>query len=141
MGLFSRSKSSSSSTISNVDKRLVVDGGSIGISADNSTVTLTDQGAIAHAFDFAKSSNVQAFDLAKSSNVQTAKGLAAVLGLASGALRLGDDSSKRSLDASREVKAAYDKAAEIASGNTTLIYAGLGVLGIGALAFAFMRGR
>lgn len=45
-----------SSTTTNLDKRLVVDGGSVGISSDSSTVNMTslDGGAIDRAFGFAK---------------------------------------------------------------------------------------
>lgn len=51
------SSSSSNQTVS-TDKRLVVDGGSVGVSSDSSTVTVnqTDLGAIGKAFDFASAS-------------------------------------------------------------------------------------
>lgn len=35
-----------------MDKRLVVDNGAIGVSADNSTVNITDGGSVKAAFDF-----------------------------------------------------------------------------------------
>jgi len=54
----SSSASTSQSSTNNVDKRQVVDGGSVGVSADKSTITVnstsTDQGSVKAAFDFAK---------------------------------------------------------------------------------------
>lgn len=54
----SSSASTSQSSTQNVDKRQVVDGGSVGVTADNSKITLnsssTDQGSVKAAFDFAK---------------------------------------------------------------------------------------
>ncbi|MCK9991397.1 MAG: hypothetical protein RugAbin2_02411 [Rugosibacter sp.] len=54
----SKSSSSSSNQTINTDKRLVVDGGGVGVSSDSSTVnvTQTDLGAIGRAFDFATTS-------------------------------------------------------------------------------------
>jgi hypothetical protein len=67
------SSSSSSQQTNNVDRRLVTDGGSVGVSADSSTVSVNvlDAGAIAAAFDFAKLSDQE-----------TGKTLNSVLGLA-----------------------------------------------------------
>jgi hypothetical protein len=67
------SSSSSSQQTNNVDRRLVTDGGSVGVSADSSTVSVNvlDAGAIAAAFDFAKVSDQE-----------TGKTLNSVLGLA-----------------------------------------------------------
>lgn len=54
---FSGGKSSSSSASTNTtnttDKRLVVDNGAVGISADNSSIVMGDYGAINSAFNFA----------------------------------------------------------------------------------------
>jgi hypothetical protein len=131
MGLLSSSKSSSSTAVHNVDKRLVVDGGSLGVSADHSTVSIntTDHGALGVAERIAGN----AFNLAASSNVQTYKSLEGVLGLAGQA-------SRSSLEASLGVREAFAKASDIAAGNKTLIAAGLAVVGLGVLvALPLMR--
>lgn len=51
MGLFSSSKSSNTQNTYNTDKRVVSDGGSVGLSGDGSTVNVLDGGAIGRAFD------------------------------------------------------------------------------------------
>jgi len=53
----SSSKSKSSSSTTNQDKRVVADGGSVGVSGDSVTVNLSDQGAISAALDFGKEAN------------------------------------------------------------------------------------
>lgn len=52
MGLFGGSKSTSLSNTINEDKRVVSDGGSIGVSGDNNQIL--DGGAIKSSFDFAR---------------------------------------------------------------------------------------
>lgn len=51
------SSSSTTQTTTNIDKRLVVDGGGIGFNADNSTITLTDHGAVGGALALVDSSS------------------------------------------------------------------------------------
>jgi hypothetical protein len=51
------SASTNSQTTANTDKRIVVDGGGIGFNADNSTITVTDHGAVQSAIDLVSSSS------------------------------------------------------------------------------------
>jgi hypothetical protein len=63
----SKSESTSKNTTITTDKRLVVDNGATGISADNSTVNYTslDGGAISSAFDFAMNTFAVTTDILK----------------------------------------------------------------------------
>ena len=59
----SKSSSSSSTTTVNTDRRQVVDGGSVGVSSDSSTVNveMTDQGAVKSAIDLVRDSGAAAY--------------------------------------------------------------------------------
>lgn len=76
----SSSSSSSSQTTNQIDRRQVVDSGSVGVSSDTSTVSvqILDGGAIAGA----KSLADNALALVKASDQETGKTLADVLGFA-----------------------------------------------------------
>lgn len=116
----SSSSSSTQSTI-NQDRRIVADGGGVGISADSSTVTINalDAGAIERALDFAKASDQE-----------TGKTLNQVLGLAAGVF----DKAGRSVDASADrVAQAYSEARGTGTEKTVLIAAGLAVVAIVAI--------
>lgn len=65
----SSSSSASTSNTTNIDKRLVVDNGAIGISADSSNVNVNvlDGNAINQAFDFAGDAGIAALDFANKS--------------------------------------------------------------------------
>jgi len=56
MGLFSGGNSSSTTSVTNLttDKRVVADTGSVGVSGDNTTVNLLDEGAVTASLDFAR---------------------------------------------------------------------------------------
>lgn len=76
----SSSSSSTTQTTNQVDRRQVVDSGSVGVSSDTSTVSVSilDQGAIAGAKAIAEN----ALALVKASDQETGKTLADVLGFA-----------------------------------------------------------
>jgi len=63
----SSSSSSNASTTNNTDKRQVVDGGSVGVTADNSTINVTamDSGAVNSAIGLAVATGAGALDAYK----------------------------------------------------------------------------
>lgn len=116
-------KSSSSSTqeTNNIDRRIVADGGSIGISSDSSSVTINalDGGAINAALDFAKASDQE-----------TGRTLNQVLGIAANVF----DKAGRNVDSSAALVArAYDDAKGAGAEKTILIGAALATVAIVAL--------
>jgi len=115
------SSSSSSQKTTSIDKRLVVDTGSTGISADRSTVTINtlDGGAIQKAFDFATASDQE-----------TGKTLHDVLGLAANVF---DKAGSQIQAQTQLVATAYDTAKGQGSEKTILFAAGLAVVGIVAI--------
>lgn len=113
------SYSSSSSNSTNTDKRMVVDAGATGISADNSTVQVLDGGAIDRAFSFA---NLNAQQLGAS--------FEDLLGFATHAMDMTQGSSKVAELATEQVAKAYEGAASAASGQKIILY---GVLALAAL--------
>jgi len=115
------SSSASSQAQTSIDKRLVVDSGSIGVSADSSTVTINalDAGAIEKAFAFATASDQE-----------TGKTLNQVLGLAADVF----DKAGRQIESQTQLVAtAYDTAKGQGSEKTVLFAAGLAVVGIVAI--------
>lgn len=109
------SYSSSSSSSTNIDKRQVVDAGAIGITADHSTISMLDGGAIDRAFDFAEFNNGQFSDTFEK-----------LLGFAGRAMDMTQDNAKVAEIAADKVAAAY----EGATGQKIILY---GVLALGAL--------
>ena len=109
------SYSSSSSSSTNIDKRQVVDAGAVGITADHSTISMLDGGAIDRAFDFAEFNSGQFTDSFEK-----------LLSFAGQAMSMTEDNSKVAEMAADKVAAAY----EGASGQKIILY---GVLVLGAL--------
>jgi len=89
--------SSSSATTNNTDKRLVVSGG-VGVSADNSNVTVQalDGGAIKGALDFATSANSANSDNYDKLLQGTGDAMARIFSMAKDTLRGGFDSLAQS---------------------------------------------
>lgn len=113
----SSSANTTQTTTQNTDKRQVVDGNSVGVSSDSSTVnvTSTDHAAVAAAFD-----------LAKVSSAQTADTISKALQFASDNLKLASASAAGVGDA-------YKTANNLSSGQTYLIAGVLAVAGIVAI--------
>ncbi len=106
------SSSSSSQSTNQVDRRQVVDNGSVGVSSDTSTVNVSilDQGAIAGARDIA----ANALALVAASDQQTGQNLSTVLGFARDVFTTGIgvlDKAGKQIDAQTGLIAkAYDNA-------------------------------
>ena len=127
------SASTTSSNTTNTDKRLVVDNGSMGISADNSTVTVTDQGAIKQAGAIATTALTT-----NSTNFTTLMDTAKVL--AAGAADALKANVALAGQLSTTTQSAYADAAAQASGNKNLVYAGMAVLGLAAVSYFGKKG-
>lgn len=113
------SYSSSTSVSTNVDKRMVVDAGATGITADNSTVQVLDNGAIEKAFSFA---NLNTKQLGES--------FEDLLGFAKDAMNMTQDNAKVAEMATQEVAKAYEGAAAAASGQKIILYGVLVLAGL-----------
>ncbi len=106
------SSSSTNQTTNQVDRRQVVDSGSVGVSSDTSTVTVSilDGGAIVGAKALAES----ALNLVKASDQETGKTLADVLGFAENVFTTGigvlDKAGDQVAAQSEIVSKAYDNA-------------------------------
>lgn len=127
MGLFDSNSSSSSSTTNNttnVDKRLVTDNGSTGISSDSSTFNIsnTDNGAVNAAL------------ASSSANFKTLMDTVKVLG--AGAVNSLQANVALAKDLSGTAQNAYTDAAGQASGTKTLMYAVLAVIVLVSLGLA-----
>lgn len=109
------SYSSSSSSSVNIDKRQVVDANAVGITADHSTISMLDGGAIERAFGFAEK-NAQ----------QHAQSLEKLLGFATQAMSMTDSNAKVAELAADKVAAAY----EGASGQKIILYGALILAGL-----------
>lgn len=147
----SSNASSTAATTNNVDRRTVNDGG-ISVSGDGNAVTAnlsyTDAGAIAGAFDFAKSntettykSTADAMGLAKDGlklNLDQAKvnaeGLLAGMGKLIDFARATTDTAKAVNEtATQNVAKAYENVQEIGTGQKFLVAGGLVLAGIVAV--------
>lgn len=126
------SSSSSSSATSNIDKRLVTGQNSVGVSADNSTVTVQvlDGGAIAGALE-----------LARQTDANSGKNLGTVLGFASGlyesAMKALENSAAMVRDSSATntamVATAYDQAKGQGADARVLAYGAMAVVALVAV--------
>ncbi len=125
MGLFSGGNSSSTTSVTNLttDKRVVADTGSVGVSGDNTTVNLLDEGSVAASFDFARASLAE--------NSKTAVEL---LGLAresiTGALdtaKLAKDLSTQTIDS---LSTGYSNAKGLDSQRAVMIVAAVAVVAL-----------
>lgn len=119
MGLFSGGNSSTSTTNQSFDKRVVADGGSVGVSGDNTIVNSLDQGAIANALDLARA----AID-------SNSRGVLDVLGLARTAVTGSVETiSKSTNDTIDALNTGYSNAKGLDAGKTVMIVAGLVLVG------------
>lgn len=124
-----RSKSSAQTTNNNTDKRLVTDGSSIGVSADNATVdiTSTDLGAIAKSFDFATGASKGVSDSFKE-----------VVSLVGEALDFSKETARLTSSAqskaTEQVSAAISTVQDNITGNKYLVTLGMIVAGVVGLA-------
>ena len=128
----SKSDSSTTTTTNNTDKRLVVDGGSLGISNDG-TLTYqdnsvkTDAGAVTAGKDIALAGiNANATNFAhlvEAGQVLVSKQIDAIT-----------QSQRLTGDLTSKVAAAYSDAASHADGNKNLVVAGLAVVAVVAFA-------
>lgn len=127
MGLFSSSSSKSNTTNNNTDRRVVADGGAIGISGDGVNVNVLDGGAIARTFD--------SFDLVSKAQ---ADGIDSLLGAVTSIFKTNNETiSAQAAQVNQSVLEAYRTASTDKAGtidNKTLI-----VLAVaGAIAVYFM---
>jgi len=126
MGFFDSNSSSSSST-TNIDKRLVTDNGSTGISSDSSTFNIsnTDNGAVVAALN--------------SSTLNFATLMDTVKVLGQGAVNSLQANVALAKELSGTSQAAYTDAASQASGNKSLMYGVLAVLAMIALSMTLKK--
>lgn len=149
----SLSSSSSSTSTTNIDKRQVVDGSSVGVTSDSSTVNVSvlDHGAFADAValaDRAVTETLKAsaaanalnsgdFDkvlnLTSSSTKMAGDSLDKVLGFAGSVLKLTGDSAKVVEKSATNISDAYKTAAEISTGQRLVVAGGLVLAGIVAV--------
>lgn len=108
----SSSSSSSSTQTTNIDKRQVVDGGSVGVTSDNSTVNVLDNGAVKQSIDLAKSSSELAY-----------ANLSQLLGFAKQSLELTNKNAD-------QVGQAFTTADKASSSQKLLIIGGLAIAGL-----------
>jgi len=130
MGFFDSSSSSSSSTVNNttnVDKRLVTDNGSMGISSDSSTFNISslDGGSVKAAL------------AANSANFTTLMDTVKVLG--GGAVNALAANVSLAKDLSSTTQAAYSDATGQATGNKTLLYGVMAVIGLIAVSMMIKK--
>ena len=94
MGGSSSSSSSTASTTANTDKRMVIDGNSLGVSSDSSTVNVTalDGGAI----DKAGAAVQAALDTVQANDAIQGQNLSGIIGLAGQLFKGGFESLKTS---------------------------------------------
>jgi len=124
----SSKKTTTQSVSTNTDKRQVVDGSSTGISLDGSgnSLTVLDQGAIAKAFDFSKTSTETA-----------SKTIAEALGLVSQSFQMQQANFNKTSDvlaqSAEGVKEAWTTASDTLSGNRTLVMLAVGAGALVAL--------
>jgi hypothetical protein len=141
-----KSSTSSSTSTQNVDKRQVNDGGSVGVTSDQSTVnvnaTQTDQGTVAAALDafnkavgFANDNADRTIDLTKSNTAAVGDGIKNVLGFATQALTLTRDNINLQTKSADQIGNAYKTAGDISSGNRAIATTGLVIAGIVAAGF------
>jgi hypothetical protein len=117
-GSSSSSSSSSNQQTYNTDKRIAGGPGSVNVSGDSSTVTVTDAGAVGLAFGFARDAARDAYDYAAGSATQSTRVLTSAL-----------EGVEKSVD---DIKAAYSEAK--AGDQKVLVAGGLIVAGIVAVA-------
>ncbi len=137
-GPSSTTQNTTTNQTTNIDKRLVIGAVSTGVSADNSTVSLTsystDAGAIAGALQFAAHSvdlNAAEFstatDLVKSSSDHAYDSLTQALGIADRSIQVA---SKEVSASTQAVAGAYQAAADVSTGNRFLIIGALAVVAV-----------
>lgn len=112
--------STSTTNTQNIDKRQVTDNGATAISADHSTITMTDNGAVKAALDSTSNNFAVMVDAVK------------VLG--NGAVQAINSNTQLTRDLATSTASAYSDAASQASGNKNLVYAGMAVLAVVGLA-------
>jgi hypothetical protein len=139
MGGGGGSSSSNSSTTTSTDKRQVVEGGSLGVSSDSSTVyaTMADYGAIAGAGQAVK----DALDVVKAGDATLATSFEKVLTVADKMFTGGLETLKAS---NANVSHAYQTAREIETNRGTLdnkTITIIAVAGAAALAFIAKKGK
>ena len=124
------SSSSTNTTTNNTDRRQVVDGGSVGVSSDSSTVNVTslDAGAIAAGTNVALASVAS-----NSTNVDHL--LAAADKLFAQQQAALDMNTNLTKSLASTTQAAYQDAAANAQGNKPIMYAVIAVIGIAAVNF------
>lgn len=127
MGLFS-SKSSSSSAVTNQDQRVVADGGSVGLSGNNSTFNVLDGGIVSRAMDSLDTN----FKLVQDG---AGEGLSKILGLTENLFgKQLESASSMASTVQKSVADAYSQASSDAKGTidnrTMIMLAGVAVVGL-----------
>ncbi len=118
----SKSSSQANQSSTTVDKRIAGGDGSINLSGDGSTITVTDAGAVNAAFGFARDTARDAFDFATGSATRSNQIVGEALeGVAKAVDEVGDAYS--------EAKAGEQK-----------VLVGMGLVVVGVVAVAALRG-
>lgn len=130
----SSSAQNTTTTTNNTDKRLVTDGSSTGVSADNSSVSITQNTTDAGAIQAGTS-------VALASIGSNANSLDHLLATADHLISQQQNSQQASMDLTKALagtaQTAYSDAANQASGNKQLILAAIAVVGV--VAFSSLR--
>lgn len=121
LGDRSSSSAQTSTATTNVDKRQVIDNGAMGITADNSTINMTDQGAVKAASQLADTALIT-----NAGNFKTLLETAQVL--SKGALDALKANTTMAQSLTTSTQSAYADAASQATGNKNLVYASLAVV-------------
>lgn len=160
----SKSKASSSTASTSIDKRVVADNGSQVNTLDHSTInsntsiTMVDSASIQAGLDLGIAALASNFDVTKNSNDNSQKTLSEALGFAGDALGDVSDFAGEALyqaidfvqtsnaastasqsDALNKAMDAFDKATSSADGNQSLVRTGLIVVGVVGAAMLLKR--
>lgn len=134
----SQANTTTQATTANMDKRMVVDGGSVGVSVDGhgNSIVLSDFGSVSAALSANTTVTTAAIDANKSNTSLLLKAAEKLYG-----------ETQKSLDANISLagklagsaKDAYSDASAQAAGNKNLVLAGIAVVGI--VAFIALKGK
>lgn len=128
LGGSSSSSAATTTATTNTDKRLVVDNAATGITADNSTVNITDQGALKVAGNLANNALIKGSD-------NLALLLETTQKLATSAMDAAKTNTSFAQTMATSTQSAYSDAASLASGNKNLVLAALAVVGLVGVSF------
>lgn len=136
-GSSSSSSSSSSQTTNQIDRRMVVDGGGIGINADGSVISISQTTTDFGAIESARQQVMRALALVEASDQQSGKTLSEALGFAKDVFDSGisvlDKAGEQINDQAELIAKAYDNAKGEATQKNLIAAASLAAVAIVAV--------